>query len=88
MNLVSTSVPLVSSSHLNSTSVPAPAGMRNEGPDVHMLEMRGPDGVKPYISVPYPQAQAGEHIREFKPNVGEMDVDSVLMGIGTKTELH
>ena len=85
---MSTSVPLVSSSQLVPTSMRIPAVIHGEGAEVHMFEMRELEGIKPCVSNPQPQAGAGDHVREYKPNIRNMEVDQVLMGVDTKTEIH
>ena len=83
---MSASVPLVSSSYLASTSVSLAGGSHEGMSDVHMMEMRAPEDIKPCVSLAH--GQMGGLMGEFKTAVGGMDVDPMLLELQTKTELR
>ena len=56
--------------------------------DVQMMEMRVPEDVKPCVSQAQLHGQITGTLGEFKASVGGMDVDPMLMGLQTKTELR
>ena len=66
-----------------------PGGMSHGGAhDIQMMEMRVPDDIKPFASESEMASHIAAPLGEFKPTVGGMDVDPMLIGIQTKTELR
>jgi len=64
-------------------------GMPDGAPhDVQMMEMRVPEDIKPFVTESQMTSHIGAALGEFKTTVGGMDVDPMMMGIQTKTELR